>query len=146
VGLLDVSRIRLLREDISVWLVYAGRGRRYFDYFKNEGVVFLSLPGFEASATVFQSEQLVRQHLAMSDNVRKWVNGGLSAPPSRRPGSYAAYPHAAGTTEAKSFSADVGNINRMFIEARAGDLVLTPPLRALRALPDWRNHKRLEQG
>jgi hypothetical protein len=124
---MEIERIKLVRDDVAVWLVYAGRGRRYFEAFREKGVVFLNLPGFNGSDSVFESEEKIRRHLHMSDEIGKWVSGARSSPPSRNASSYSAYPFKSGTSEAKSFNADVGNIMRMFVEAKPGDIVLSPP-------------------
>ncbi|WBH18052.1 hypothetical protein [Sphingomonas radiodurans] len=119
---MEVSKIRLIRNDVSVWLVYAGRGRKFFDLFRQTRSVFLSLPGFDANETVFQSDELIRRHLAMSDAVGRWISGADSNPPSRRPNSYNPYPNS----DAGSFAHELGNIYRLFIDAKPGDLVLSP--------------------
>lgn len=62
----------------------------------------------------------------MSDAVGRYVSGATSVPPSRRPLGYNPYSYQAGSTEAKSFAAELGNIYRMFIDAKPGDLVLSP--------------------
>jgi len=124
---MELGRIRLIREDVAIWLVYAGRGRRYFDTFQTSGSIFLNLPGYEANERVFASTELMRRHLAMSDEIFQWVIGSRNDPPSRNAASYSPYPHKSGTTDAKSFSAEIGNIQRMFVEAKVGDLILSPP-------------------
>ena len=123
---MEVSNIRLFKSDVSVWLVYAGRGRRFFDLFRQSGSVFLSLPGFEANDGVFDSDELIRKHLAMSDAIGRYASGATNTPPSRRPSAYNQYPYQTGSTEAKSFAAELGNIYRMFVNAKPGDLVLSP--------------------
>lgn len=123
---MEVSSIRLIKSDVSIWLVYAGRGRRFFDLFRQSRSVFLSLPGFDANDGVFKSDELIRRHLAMSDAVGRYASGATSTPPNRRPASYNPYPYQTGSTEAKSFAAELGNIYRMFIDAKPGDLVLSP--------------------
>lgn len=123
---MEISPIRLIPTDASVWLVYAGRGRRFFQTFRDTRSIFLSLPGFNATENVFASDELTRRHLAMSDAVGRWISGATNSPPSRNPATYNPYSHQAGTSEAKSFSADLGNISRMFKEAKPGDLVLSP--------------------
>lgn len=123
---MQIDRIKILSDDASVWLVYAGRGRSFIDEFYALNTMFLSLPGFAASSAVFASDQLMRRHLAMADQVAKWIFGIRSTAPSRLATSYSPSPYVAGTSEAKGFAADLGNIRRMYVEAKAGDLVLSP--------------------
>lgn len=125
---MEVERIRLVRNDVSIWLVYAGRGRRYFELFREKGVIFLNLPGFNANDGVFASDEAIRQHLAMSDEIYRWLRGARNSPPSRQASSYSAYPHKSGTSDAKAFNAEAGNIQRMFRDAKVGDIVLSPPV------------------
>jgi hypothetical protein len=123
----ELSRIRLIRNDVSVWLIYAGTGRRFFELFRDTRSVFLSLPGFDANDRVFESEELIRRHLHMSDAIGRYVRGATNTPPSRRPSAYNPYPYQTGSTEAKSFAAELGNVIRLFVDAKAGDLVMSPP-------------------
>lgn len=125
---MKIDRIRFIRDDVAIWLVYAGRRRGYFDVFRETGSVFLSLPGFDANQRTFGSQEEIRRHLAMSDEVGKWLNGVRRDPPSRRASSYSPYPHKSGDSEAKSFSAEVGNIQRLFADAKVGDIILSPPI------------------
>lgn len=125
---MEVERIRLIRDEVSIWLVYAGRGRRYFDLFRDKQVIFLNLPAFSAVDGVFQSDERIRRHLHMSNEIYSWLSGTRKSAPSRRPSSYSPHPHTSGSSEAKSFNAEVGNIIRMFDDAKPGDLVLSPPM------------------
>lgn len=125
---MEVERIRLVRDNVAIWLVYAGRGRRYFELFREKGVVFLNLPGFNANDRVFESDESIRKHLAMSDEIYRWLRSARNSPPSRQASSYSAYPHKSGTSDAKSFNAEAGNIQRMFVEAKVGDIILSPPV------------------
>jgi hypothetical protein len=124
----EVSRIRIIPNDASIWLIYAGVRRRYFELFQETQRIFLELPGFSADAHTFQSEEQVRRHLAMSDQVRRFVRGAIPEPPSRTANDYDPTPYEPGTPDAKSFSAEVGNILRLYVEAKPGDLVLSPPV------------------
>jgi hypothetical protein len=124
---MELSTIKILRDDVKIWLVYAGYKRRFFEDFAQSNRVFLNLPGFDAAAGVFQSDELMRRHLAMSDAVSAYVRGAIPAVPSRLPTSYNPYPHIPGTAEARSFSAELGNITRLFVDAQVGDLVMSPP-------------------
>jgi hypothetical protein len=124
---MELSQIRLVRDDVAIWLIYAGRGRRFYEIFQQSKSVFLNLPGFNATERVFESDELIRRHLKMSDEIFRYVSGARNSPPSRRAANYNPYPYASGTAEAKSFAAELGNIERLFVEAKPGDIVMSPP-------------------
>lgn len=123
---MQIDRIRILNDKISIWLVYAGKNRSLLDEFIQHSSVFLSLPGFDANGLVFDDDVLIGKHLAMSEQVALWNFGHLASPPSRKSSLYLSSPHASGSPEAKAFSAELGNIRRLYREAKAGDIVLSP--------------------
>lgn len=124
--MIETSPIRLLRPDAKVWLVYSGINRRFHDDFVNSRSVFLNLPGFAGSEKVFADEALLRQHLARTWAISDYVRGASATRPTRALSSYSSYPFQSGTSEARSFSAEVGNILRLFRQAKVGDLILVP--------------------
>lgn len=123
---MELTKIKLLRDDVKIWLVYAGSQRRFFEDFRQSNGIFLNLPGFDAFDSTFESEELIRQHLAMSDSVARFIRGATNVPPSRNASTYNAYPYESKTPESRSFAAELGNISRMFIDAKPGDLVISP--------------------
>ena len=120
--------VRFIAPDVCIWLVYAGRGRRQFDVFKKNSAVFLEIPGFDAAQDTFYDDASIRQHLRMSDAVREFASGKTAAAPVRRPTQYSNLPGSGKTPEGKRFNAAVGNISRLYRDAKVGDLVLCPPL------------------
>ncbi|MET3760701.1 hypothetical protein [Sphingomonas sp. UYEF23] len=123
---MELSGIKLLRSDVKIWLVYAGYNRRFLDDFASNNRVFLNLPGFDASPASLTDAVLMRRHLAMSDAVAEYVRGHSPAPPSRLPLSYSPNPYAGDTPDARRFSAELGNIERLFKTAKIGDLIMSP--------------------
>jgi len=122
----ELSPIRLLRDDVAVWLVYAGYNRRFLDEFADHNRVFLNLPGFDATPQVLGDRSLMRQHLAMSDAIAEYIRGHVPTNPSRNPNSYSSTPHPTGTPDARKFSAELGNISLLFNEVKVGDIVMCP--------------------
>ena len=106
--------------------MYAGVGRRFFDDFRQSNRVFLNLPGFNAVDSTFDSEEEIRRRLAMSDEINRYIRGSTQTPPSRNPANYSPYPYDNQSSDGRSFSAELGNIDRLFVDAKAGDLVLSP--------------------
>lgn len=123
---MDLSPIRLLREDVAVWLIYAGHNRRFLDDFTHNNRVFLNIPGFNATAQVFADDALMRRHLAMSEAVGSYVSGHSPNNPSRNPANYLQNPHQSNTPEARGFAAEIGNITRLFKQAKIGDVIMSP--------------------
>ena len=62
----------------------------------------------------------------MSDQVSRFVTGARSDAPSRSAKDYSASPHETGSADGRSFSAEIGNIERLFVDAQIGDLVMSP--------------------
>jgi hypothetical protein len=125
---MDIPIIRVVPENVSMWLVYAGVRRRHLDLFLRSRSVFLELPAFAATDDSFSDIDLLRRHLAMSDAFRVWLREQRGEPPSRHVRQYRAPAFASNTPEARSFNAEVGNIQRMFSDVKPGDLVLCPPI------------------
>ncbi|MCW2399671.1 hypothetical protein [Sphingobium sp. B2D3C] len=123
---MELSPIRLLRDDVAVWLIYAGSNRRFLDDFSNNNRVFLNIPGFDATPAAFRDDVLMRRHLAMSDAVNELIRGHTTAHPSRNPLDYLPNPHAGNTPSARQFAAEIGNITRLFKMAKIGDIVMSP--------------------
>ncbi len=123
---MDLSEIRLLRSNAKVWLVYAGYNRRFMEDFHKNNRVFLNIPGFNAAQATFEDEVLMRQHLAMSDAVAKYVRGKSPNSPSRNVKNYSSSPYIANSPDARRFSAELGNIERLFNEAKVGDMIMSP--------------------
>jgi len=122
----QLSPIRLLREDTSVWLIYAGYERRFLDDFVVNNRVFLNIPGFDATASVLADATLLRRHLAMSDAIAEKVRGHTNIAPPRNPAGYSPNPYPANTADSRRFSAEIGNIYRLYTEAKIGDMVMSP--------------------
>lgn len=124
--MIKTSPIRLLKDNAKVWLVYSGINRRFHDDFVNSRSVFLNLPGFAGTPNVFDDEAILRQHLARTWAISDYVRGVSASRPTQALSNYSSYPFASGTSEARSFSAEVGNILRLFSQAKVGDLILVP--------------------
>ena len=109
-----------------MWLIYAGTNRRFWEDFAASGRVFLNIPGFDATPGVFGSEEPMRQHLAMSVEVARFIRRARISDPARNPSSYQPYPFGSANSKARAFSAELGNITRLFVDAKVGDLVMSP--------------------
>jgi len=122
----ELSPIRLLRDDVAVWLIYAGYNRRFLSDFADNNRVFLNIPGFNATPAALEDEVLMRRHLAMSDAVNEVIRGHTNTAPSRNPLDYSPTPYTANTPDSRQFSAEIGNIIRLYKKAKIGDIIMSP--------------------
>ena len=94
--------------------------------FAKQSRVFLNIPGFNAAQTTFDDDTLMRRHLAMSDAVARFIRGATPNAPSRNAQSYSPTPYIANTPDSRRFGAELGNIQRLFKDAKVGDLIMSP--------------------
>ncbi|MFT8588781.1 MAG: hypothetical protein ABF713_07130 [Acetobacter orientalis] len=139
-----IPEIKFLRPDVSIWLMYSGRNRIFLKDFQEKGVVFLNTPGFDAKENTFKNTALIARHTNMSAHISDWLNGKAEKNPSRIPESYDENPILTDVNAARIFSAELGNIKRLFVEAKVGDIVISPgkspfdPLLVGEITHDWR--------
>lgn len=119
-------RVKYISENHNVWAAHAGRNKRQYTTFLEEGVVFLETPGFPGVGIDFSNINDVRKGLRLSDNVLQWVLGNVPNPPSRVLDFYEGNPIEIHEEGARSFNAQVGNVVSLFHEAKRGDLLLVP--------------------
>lgn len=108
---------KILSPDQQIWAIFPGLGRRFFNRFHGEEVIFLETPAINLTSNALRDDEVLRQHVAMS---LKWIDyykGGGELPPSRRASNYDPPKNA-------SFNAAVGNVRNVFVKMQPGDLVL----------------------
>lgn len=127
-GKMEFPRIKIVQPDVSIWLVYAGYRRRHFEQFRRTNRIFLDLPGFGANSTTFENDDEIGRRLAMSRTLRKWLLNQEGARPSNQFTSYQPETYPSGSTEARGLAAEIGNVFRMFVQAKPGDIVISPPI------------------
>jgi hypothetical protein len=118
--------IKIVPDDVTIWLVYAGVRRRHLNDFLRSRSVFLELPGFVADERTFDSLENIEKSLAVSNAVRRWLIDQRGARPSAANVSPQTF--EPGSAEARGFASQVGNITRMFVDMKVGDVVLCPPI------------------
>lgn len=126
--MLSLPDTKFLRDDVNVWLVYSGNRRKFFEDFIENSAIFLDLPGFAANEHTFEREENLRRHIRMADAIRDYHRGRTSTPPSRRADTYSGIAVSSKDPEGRSFNAEVGNAQRMFLDAKVGDVILSPPM------------------
>lgn len=117
---------RIIPADHKIWLVYAGKRRRYFDIFANNSCIFTANPGFVPNTNIFSDEASVRQFVRLTRSVYNHISGRNPNPPTRRIGSFSSQPGDHRTSDGRSFNSEVGNVQRLFNEVKTGDLVISP--------------------
>ena len=109
---------KIVSPEQNIWSVFPGRDKRFFELFLSERIVFLDTPGLKLTSTILESDDLLRQNVAMSRAIRQWHRSrDPGNPPSRRAASYP-------IQRTRSDSAAFGNVRRLFIQAKVGDLEL----------------------
>lgn len=112
-----------INDNIGVWAFHAGRNKRFFKTFMDNGMVFLDMPGVRLTSDLVRDEVSLRNKIAMSENISLHYRGKAAegATLSRTPQDY--------RTEAtkKKYNHMVSSAKRFVEEIKRGDLVLVPP-------------------
>jgi hypothetical protein len=113
---LDIAT-KIVPESQNIWAMFPGLGRKFLRTFLAEGVIFLDAPALKLTPHVLANDELLRQHVAMSQAWSRYLLGVTESVPSRRAAEYS-------PPKKPSFSAAVGNVRNVFVRMRPGDLVL----------------------
>jgi hypothetical protein len=62
---LDIAT-KLVPPDQHIWAMFPGLGRRFFGRFRDEGLIFLEMPGINLTRRALEDDNVLRQHVAMS--------------------------------------------------------------------------------
>ena len=112
---------KVIPQDQKVWLIHPGRYRKFYQTFKTDEIVFLSMPGLNLSAKTCADVAAVRQHVRMAKALRKYhqddIDGKAPAIPSKNPKTYSDNPGS-------NVNSDVGNVVGLYHTAAPGDLVV----------------------
>jgi hypothetical protein len=79
---------KVTRPDQTIWAVFPGLARRFFDLFQNNDLVFLDTPDLHLNTEAIANDYLLKQHVAMSLAWKNYHLGGSEKIPSRNPGDY----------------------------------------------------------
>lgn len=101
----------------SIWAIFPGLARRFFNEFQTQNVVFLDMPAIDLTVQALAEDSVLRQRVAMSRAWRAYLRGSDPQIPSRLPSAYDILRDA-------STGAAVGNVRSLFSRAKRGDLVL----------------------
>lgn len=117
---------KVIREDARVFLVYAGRDRKYLDAVRVESKLFLELPAFGDLPSLEDDGEIIRR-IKRSNAIKNWYFRRDGARPSRLLSDYAPdLPYKDGKPD-RSMLADLSNVKRMFGDAKEGDVAILTP-------------------
>lgn len=118
---------KIIREDVGIYLFYAGKNRKFFDETRRQSALFLDLPGFTADADTFFDEGAIAQQVHRARAARRYLNNPVENP---RPEAATAYSRSVprnGKRVDRTFLADVINSTILFTEMKPGDLAILTP-------------------
>ncbi len=110
---------KTISEDQKIWLVHAGKGKKYYNIFKNQNMVFLDLPRLELTKESLNTVEQIRQHIRMSKAYKKYFH-----PNSEEPTAPSSSPRTYSDISGDDVMGDVGNVQGLFVNAQVGDLVI----------------------
>ncbi len=109
---------KIISPEKKIWLVHPGNGRRYYDFFYRNKMVFLLMPGLNLKETSFGSVEKIRQHIRMANALRKYSSSDTNdTPPSRNINTYS-------SDSGNDVNSAVGNVISLYQTAQPGDLVV----------------------
>jgi hypothetical protein len=113
---LDVAT-KIVEPTQSIWAVFPGLARTFYNDFRDNRVIFLDTPAISLTERSLTDRSLLRRHVAMTLAWRDYLRGVSEEIPSRQADSY-------DYRTDPSFGAAVGNVTNMFTRMKPGDLVL----------------------
>lgn len=116
-GVLFDLATKVVGKDQQIWAMFPGLGRKFFGMFAEEGAIFLDTPGLRIVPEILENDDLLRQHVAMSQAWVKYYYGSDEKQPSNNPADYE-------ILKTPSNNAAVGNVRNVFVKMQPGDLVL----------------------
>ena len=111
-------KTRIIDKKTRIWIVHPGKGRRYYEYFRDESLVFLEYPGLDLTASALKNVTTLRQRIRYSAAISS--AGSLYKNGSRiDPNSFPGTPDTDVTTPLRT-------IRHLYGAAKVGDLVIVP--------------------
>jgi hypothetical protein len=116
-------RTKFIGGENKVYIVFPGAGYKFYNTFREQGVIFLDLPGFPAPKEAFSNAEDILARLVVSERIREWHAKGAPshAPPARKPEELTEYRE---TQRRRQFS---GQIRNFYGSIRRGDVIVVPP-------------------
>jgi hypothetical protein len=112
---------KIIAPDVSIWVVFPGRARRYVNEFLKGGMVFLEAPALNLTPAMAEDYPTIRQHVRMSLAIAHYIRSDATKVPSRNPKFYSDKPF-----KDRGDAVLASNVRRMFAKMQIGDLVVVP--------------------
>lgn len=112
---------KAIEPSTAIWVIFPGTNRRLLSSFLQFNAVFLETPGLNINKAAIQSTAAIRQHVRMSQTLRRYHESSVAkTAPSRRASTYSDQPFdGKGRVLA-------GNVRKLFAKMKIGDLVIVP--------------------
>jgi hypothetical protein len=114
---------KIIAPDVSMWVVFPGRGRRFINDFLTGQRIFLETPGINITPALAQDNSAVRRHVRMSMAIADYVRSVTTKAPSRNPNLYSDKPF-----KDRGDGVLANSVRKMFARMKIGDLVIVPGL------------------
>lgn len=124
---MEFPNFKFISPDVSVYLYYAGRNRKYLNVSRLDNAVFLDIPGFLTDKDTFNSDEDIIRSLNRSIAVRRNLRQDGSYPQAGALSSYGGSPPLLDGKVDRSFAADLGNIRTLFCDINIGDVIIMTP-------------------
>jgi hypothetical protein len=112
---------KIIAPDVSIWVVFPGRARRYINEFIRGNMIFLETPALNLTPLIADDYSAIRQHVRMSMAIAHYVRSDATKVPSRNPKFYSDAPF-----KNRGDGVLASNVRRMFAKMKVGDLAIVP--------------------
>lgn len=122
-----IPSFTFIRDNVGIYLFYAGRNRKFFDETRRNAALFLDLPGFTADSRTFVDHGRIVQSTYRAHAARKYLSRPIENPRPRAASEYSTELPTVGRRVDRSFLADVINTQILFAEISIGDVIILTP-------------------
>lgn len=122
-----IPNFKLIKQDTSVYLFYAGQNRKFFDDTKQTSSLFLDLPGFQADENTFSDRDLINQSVYRARAARRYLSRPAEHPRPRPANEYPSLTPSIDGRLDRGFLADSVNTEILFSEVKSGDVIIITP-------------------
>ncbi|MBS9476081.1 hypothetical protein [Ancylobacter radicis] len=112
---------KIVEQSQKAWVVHAGKAQRHYDIFRDNELVFLEVPYIQLNNSRLRTGAGIRRAIRQSIDLRRYNETTGISEPTRQFEDY-----ASGSFSEKSLQALVGSINRIYSQAKVGDIVIVP--------------------
>ncbi|WP_372400136.1 hypothetical protein ABMY26_31425 [Azospirillum sp. HJ39] len=114
-------KTRVVNTDVKVFALHSGNYKQFNSVFRTSGRIFLDIPGVTFERGQVSNDPQLKAKVARARRMTQWYRARERGP--LPPQELAHYQN---TRMGSSLSAAVGNVKRLYEEARVGDIILVP--------------------